>query len=1237
MGYDADDRNVAATNLVGTTSNTLDDNFRTQAKEKSSSSQQALLSASSNQNSSSKKSDYSHHEGHWEVYIGNKRRKVASQFANKYKSKSSLFSNCIIWINGRTRPPASELTALICENGGQVINTLEIIATHVVCDTLPITKLKQIRQLKKSSHMPVMRPIWVLDSIKYQKIMPINPNYQLKSTLNIQSNIRNIDYFHHQTPSTNKNIKNTMEKGGNNNINNNKEQTIVQHKQQQQREKQKAKQKQQQHIRKQFESKDNSNADQSPEHKNENENGNNENDGDEVDYTKIFGRQSTLTNPNFVFDFFKTSRLHFLGSWKVVFDEIYPQYCQIIPKYNSKKFSKLGDRYVMHIDMDCYFVSVALLDMPQYDINKHCCVVSHSRNDVNSKNNSKNDKRGSGDISSCNYVARKYGMKNGMWIGRARDIAKENNIQLIVLPYKFDKILQTSKIIYKIFFQFTNIIQSQSIDEAYLQFPKTKLNNNNSSYNNNRRYKNRNGNNNNNNNSETDIVNIANEIRQEIFKQTGCRASVGIGDSILVAKLATNYAKPDGVYLLEKEKENENENETASKGEPQPMARSQSNDMAINVNHAHVNGGNGNDASGLSFNSVIDNLHVSKLPGIGWKLNRKFRDDYSVHKIGDLKNNPKLNSKQKLQSIFGNKIGLNISNYINGIDNRELQCTKMKKSICVEIGWGIRFNTIKQVSKFFNDLSCELSNRMKSYQNVKGKHITLRIKFKHPDAPNEPSKHLGQGWCVTQSKSIKLNNFINDQESLFKTIWNIFTNKMANINQKPKILRSVGIIVTKLNNTDKQNNDISMNQDGSHNARLSQFFNKGGANSDKKNHDTNAAGKNKEKKKEKKEKAKKPIKVKSGKREIDSDESDKEEEDESDLDVRSLSKTHEIDSVGSKSKSHSKHLDSESDLEMESTVELDGLDKNNGKEKDGFNGNFDNINDNKNKNEHNDSLLSVSALPPLSAVDETMIADLPKHIQMELAQAYKIKYTKNASSKNVDSEIINKLQSRFDDSAVKPLIHPLNKQKFLVSNRDNNKHSNNNNRKGLKNQKNKSKWNKFGKIDKKQKLLQFNNNSNRGNNYFGNERVNKNQMQQEKELMKEKKRNDVLQANIKACEIKRQPLFANESFETIFPKLIKWFNMECEKSDTLEIQGNGDCHECGHTKILNVYFDDCLQFKRLQNIQYIIKYLKRVKIDDVGLCNGADNINLHCLSPQMCQNLIDNVQLKIKCEYDSIL
>eukprot|EP01084_Bolivina_argentea_P074897 135844_1 len=60
--------------------------------------------------------EYEHHDGNWGTYIGNKRRKLINQFPENNNTKRNLLGNHIIWINGRTNPPLSELKELIISN-----------------------------------------------------------------------------------------------------------------------------------------------------------------------------------------------------------------------------------------------------------------------------------------------------------------------------------------------------------------------------------------------------------------------------------------------------------------------------------------------------------------------------------------------------------------------------------------------------------------------------------------------------------------------------------------------------------------------------------------------------------------------------------------------------------------------------------------------------------------------------------------------------------------------------------------------------------------------------------------------------------------------------------------------------------------------------------------------------------------------------------------------------------------
>ena len=85
----------------------------------------------------------------------------------------------------------------------------------------------------------------------------------------------------------------------------------------------------------------------------------------------------------------------------------------------------LGLRKIIHVDMDCFFASVVLRNYPEYQDKP--VAISHMGKDSTHSGS----KQSSSECATCNYIARKYGIKKGMFLGRARELCPD----LIVLPY----------------------------------------------------------------------------------------------------------------------------------------------------------------------------------------------------------------------------------------------------------------------------------------------------------------------------------------------------------------------------------------------------------------------------------------------------------------------------------------------------------------------------------------------------------------------------------------------------------------------------------------------------------------------------------------------------------------------------------------------------------------------------------------------------------------------------------
>lgn len=139
--------------------------------------------------------------------------------------------------------------------------------------------------------------------------------------------------------------------------------------------------------------------------------------------------RSTLTDPDFVANFFQSSRLHFIGSWKERFEKLLPGFREIPCRFDPVKAGSL--RLVFHIDMDCFFASVAIRENPS--LANLPVAVSHSTS------------AGSGEVSTSNYIARDFGVRSGMYLKTALKLCPN----LKIVPYQFELYATASEQIYR--------------------------------------------------------------------------------------------------------------------------------------------------------------------------------------------------------------------------------------------------------------------------------------------------------------------------------------------------------------------------------------------------------------------------------------------------------------------------------------------------------------------------------------------------------------------------------------------------------------------------------------------------------------------------------------------------------------------------------------------------------------------------------------------------------------------
>ncbi|KAG8227671.1 hypothetical protein J437_LFUL006982 [Ladona fulva] len=150
-----------------------------------------------------------------------------------------------------------------------------------------------------------------------------------------------------------------------------------------------------------------------------------------------------------VHSFYSRSRLHFLSTIKMELRRI------------EDSIGELSHRVVIHIDMDCFFVSVSRVGRPELEGRP---VVVTSSKIANFGGPFHEIKDSMADIASCSYEARAAGVRNGMRVGRALQICPK----LVAVPYEFEKYRNVSYKFYEIVASYTIDLEAVSCDELYI-------------------------------------------------------------------------------------------------------------------------------------------------------------------------------------------------------------------------------------------------------------------------------------------------------------------------------------------------------------------------------------------------------------------------------------------------------------------------------------------------------------------------------------------------------------------------------------------------------------------------------------------------------------------------------------------------------------------------------------------------------------------------------------------------
>lgn len=292
-------------------------------------------------------------------------------------------------------------------------------------------------------------------------------------------------------------------------------------------------------------------------------------------------------------------------------------------------------KIIFHIDLDAFFVSVEQRDNPALR-GKPVIIGADPKGG-----------KGRGVVSTCSYEAREFGIHSAMPISQAYRACPNG----IYLKPNMQKYHQASDEVFKVFQEFSPDMQPISVDEAFLDMT-----------------------------GSCHLFGTSKEagkkLRQRVKDETGLTASVGIAPTMMVAKIASDHCKPDG--LLE-----------------------------------------------ITENEVLEFLHplkIRKLWGIGPKT-QAVLEDLGIFTVGDIAKF----SEQKLYDLLGEH-GLHLYALSHGVDDRDVEVDGEVKSVSHEETFEKDTEEQRLIFDTLLELSEKVSRRLREHE-LKGRLLTLKVRL----------------------------------------------------------------------------------------------------------------------------------------------------------------------------------------------------------------------------------------------------------------------------------------------------------------------------------------------------------------------------------------------------------------------------------------------------------------------------------------------------------------------------
>lgn len=289
-------------------------------------------------------------------------------------------------------------------------------------------------------------------------------------------------------------------------------------------------------------------------------------------------------------------------------------------------------RKIIHIDMDAFYASVELRERPELK-DLPVVIASHHPRAV---------------VAAASYPARFYGLRSAMSMGQARKLCP----QIIVIEPDFAKYRQVSAQIHQIFQQYTSLIEPLSLDEAFLDVTENLK-------------------------QIPSATEVAMRIREDIFQATGLTASAGVAPNKFLAKIASDWHKPNGICVIK----------------PSQVQR------------------------------FIQDLPLKKIPGVG-KVTQEKLKSLNLETLGDLQ---QIDEALLIQH-FG-KYGRRLFLYAQGIDERPVEVERERQQISKETTFDDDLH-LNQCRPYWEPLLGQVWQSLQKKQ-LSARGVTVKLKLKN--------------------------------------------------------------------------------------------------------------------------------------------------------------------------------------------------------------------------------------------------------------------------------------------------------------------------------------------------------------------------------------------------------------------------------------------------------------------------------------------------------------------------